>query len=257
MRMMNVLGVDLATRRWGDIGIALLETTGPQIQVRFVRLAEQGYTGVPDGEQLVQYLAHLARQAQVDVVALDGPQAWKAPDNGQVHARIAEHLLHTQTKTGLPGMAKPGTALRFVHFSIQCFDLFAQQGWSRLHGPDAQPIGGQLAVEVYPTAVWRALGITPLPAKSKCSATDVACWLRDLQAIYPLALIQTPTHDEVQALVAGLVGLAVASGNPQAYRCYGAAPFLLDGTWREGYLANLMDFVVMMTLEQPKVVELV
>jgi hypothetical protein len=52
-------------------------------------------------------------------------------------------------------------------------------------------------------------------------------------------LTQTPTHDEVQALVAGLVGLAVTSGNPQAYHCYGAAPFLLDDTWREGYLVNL------------------
>ena len=237
--MTNVLAIDLATRHWSDIGIALLQPIDQQIQVTFVRLAEQGWLGVPESKQLVQFIDHLARQEQVSVIAVDGPQAWKAPDNGQIHARGGELLLHTQTKTGLPGTTKPGTALRFAHFSIQCFDLLAERGWSRLARSDRQPFDSRLAVEVYPTAVWRALGMTPLPAKNKCSPAEVARWFDGLQTLYPLMVAQLPTHDELQAIVAGLVGLAIASGNSNAYHCYGTEPVLLDGAWREGYLINL------------------
>jgi hypothetical protein len=40
----------------------------------------------------------------------------------------------------------------------------------------------------------------------------------------------------LQALVAGLAGVAIGRGVADAYQAVGVAPRLIDGIWREGYI---------------------
>lgn len=47
-----------------------------------------------------------------------------------------------------------------------------------------------------------------------------------------------PTHDQLQALVAGVAGLSLLVGHSASYQVVGTAPFFLDGTWREGFIIN-------------------
>jgi hypothetical protein len=198
-----------------------------------VRPASYGLTGTPDPQHLAELVGTVARTAGARVITIDGPQAWKDPANGLLHSRICERLLYTQTKTGTPGVAKPGTALRFVTFTLAFFDQLAKMGWLRL--TTLAPSSG-VAAEVFPTAAWRALGLKPLPAKSKTKPGDITVWLQRLQISFPLALKDDPTHDELQALIGGLAGLALAKGEAAGFQLVGQPPFLLDGAWREGYI---------------------
>lgn len=235
---MPVISVDLATRHYPDIGIAVLVQHAESITVDFVRPAIRGLTGTPEAQRLADFIGALASEIEAAVITVDGPQAWKDPDNGLIHSRVSERLLHTQTKTGVPGVAKPGTALRFVTFALEFFDQLAERGWPRLTTPILGP-RERVAAEVFPTAAWRALGLTPLPAKSKTKPGDVAVWLQRLQALFPLHVNGEPTHDELQALIGGLGGLALARGAETGFQLVGQPPFLLDGAWREGYILNV------------------
>lgn len=44
--------------------------------------------------------------------------------------------------------------------------------------------------------------------------------------------------NEVQALVAGLAGLALTRGDPAGFSVCGSAPIFEDGCWREGFIVN-------------------
>ena len=234
-----VIAIDLATRRYRDIGIAVLTQTEHAIDVRFVRPTAHGLTGVPEVAQLADFVTTLAQTVGASVIAIDGPQAWKDPDNGLLHSRVSERLLHTQSKAGLPGFCKPGTGLRFVNFAIALFDQFASQGWSRLAGPITSPTTTGHAVEIFPTATWRALGCKPLPSKQATQTGDIDAWLQRLQTLRPLTLESAPSHDELQALVGGLAALALVQGETVGAQLVGRPPFQLDGIWREGYIVNL------------------
>jgi uncharacterized protein YlxP (DUF503 family) len=234
---MHSLGIDLATRRYADIGLALLTRQNGCIQVQLVRPTTTGQRNVPTVTALAGLIAELNKRYPLQVIAIDGPQAWKGADTGLAHARTCEKTLNTQAKTGLPGVAKPASALRFVQFAIDLFDTLAALGWPRLTEPVANP-PIPVAVEVWPTAAWRALGLRALPAKRATAAQDVAHWLAQLQARFPLRLTETPTHDELQAIMAGLVGMALGDGDLPAPQFYGLAPAFCDSAWREGYLVN-------------------
>src|SRR5687768_7840173 len=110
---MSIIAIDLATRRYRDVGIAMLTQTAQAINVRFVPPTAHGLTGVPDVAQLADFVTTLAQKVGASIIAIDGPQAWKDPNNGLLHSRVSERLLHTQSKAGLPGFCKPGTGLRF------------------------------------------------------------------------------------------------------------------------------------------------
>lgn len=235
----SIIGIDLATRRYCDIGIALLEADRQHLNCHFLRPLEHGLPDPPKLEVLADYVCRLATQHDVGVIAIDGPQAWKAPENGLIHQRVSEKVLHTQAKTGLPGSCKPATSLRFVRFAIEFFSALEERGWQRQMNADATL--ERCAIEVFPTAAWRALGCKALPAKSASSSDTVATWLERLQMEInrkngSLHLSQSPTHDELQALMAGLVGLAFASD--KGSRSFGSIPFLLDNEWREGFIVN-------------------
>jgi hypothetical protein len=237
---MHILGIDLATRRYSDIGVALLHQSASAIHVNFLHPAAAGLGGPPQVAMLAEWVADVARQHDVAIIAIDGPQAWKAPDNGLDHARLCEQLLRTQAKTGLPGAVKPGPALRFVRFAIDFFDALAEAGWPRLADAATLPPHSPVTVEVFPTAVWRALGLRPLPAKGKSSVSDIGCWRRQVAERFSLCFRTAPGHDELQALMAGLVALALASGQRDEVALYGAPPYFGGGVWREGYIANFV-----------------
>jgi len=235
----TIIAVDLATRRYQDIGIAVLVQTAQAIDVRFVRPTLHGLTGVPDVAQLADFVTVLAATVGARIIAIDGPQAWKDPNNGLPHSRTSEWLLHTQSKTGLPGFCKPGTALRFVTFSIALFDQLTARGWPRLAGPMIAPSAQGAAIEIFPTATWRALGLKALPSKRAIQPGDLNVWLQRLRAQFPLTINGEPTHDELQALVGGLSGLALARGEDSGFQLVGRPPFRHAGVWVEGYILNV------------------
>lgn len=231
----SILGLDLATRRYRDIGIGILQEESGQINCQFLRPGDHQLVDPPGVEALAEYVAKIADAYQVRVIAIDGPQAWKAPDNGLEHQRASEKALRTQAKTGLFGLCKPQSSLRFVRFAIDFYMALEERGWPRQE--NATATSEKCVIEVFPTAAWRALGVKALPAKPACSNEMVAQWLSQLLARFPLRLEQTPTHDELQALMAGLVGWAFAQ--QRGYQSYGLMPQRVDGHWQEGFIVNL------------------
>ena len=230
--MMAVVSVDLAWRRHADIGVAVLRPEGAALGASFrpLRLPDP-----PAPAALAAALATLCAEVGARTLLLDGPAAWKDPDNGLVHARVCERELNTPAKTGLPGVAKPATYLGFVRFCVAVFDALDALGWPRYAG--SQPAGERVAVEAFPTGAWRALGLPALPAKGKCDAALVAERSALLAGHGGLELRGTPSHDELQALVAALAGPALAARDPDGVRLAGVAPFYRDGAWREGFIA--------------------
>src|SRR5262249_46550979 len=153
----SVISVDLALKRWADIGVAVLTDDGNCIRVEFRKLANGGTPGPRDAHELVAQLFDLVRAYDASIVLIDGPQAWKDPDNGIAHMRICERELRTPAKTGLPGTVKPATWTPFVSFSIEVFDALQVDGLQRLsvRQPKVVP-GGSLLLEVFPTSAWRS-----------------------------------------------------------------------------------------------------
>jgi uncharacterized protein DUF429 len=188
---------------------------------------------VPDVDALAEWLVALADSCGAQLLLIDGPQAWKDEANGLVHQRRCERELHTQAKTGPPGRVLPGTQRRFTELAIALFDSLAARGFPRFD--PARP-GSRAALEVFPTACWRALGRRPLPGKRKTSAAELASAADFLSTRCGLRFRATPTHDELQAAVAGLAGLALCGHPGLAWSAVGSAPFQVGGVWREGVI---------------------
>nr|WP_226856507.1 DUF429 domain-containing protein [Acidithiobacillus caldus] len=226
----TVLSVDLAYKRYRDCGIALLRRGDGEIRVEFPNL---GLSGSPRPDALAQRLAEIAAELGASCMLLDGPQAWKDGDNGCAHSRCSERALNTPAKTGTPGQVKPANYGPFVAFSIAVFDTLAQLGWPRLEDPHQSQ--GR-AVESFPTAAWRGLGLRTLPAKAKTHPIDLDAAFSSLCARFPLQVARKPNHDELQALVAGLAGLALEVQEEAGYWAAGVAPFWKAGMVREGFI---------------------
>ena len=97
---------------------------------------------------------------------------------------------------------------------------------------------GNYAIESLPLSTWRTLGIPSLPAKRRARPEHITASLTAIENLFPVQVERTPSHDELQALVAGLAGLAVERGDPHGYVAAGIEPRYADGTWREGYIVN-------------------
>ena len=82
------------------------------------------------------------------------------------------------------------------------------------------------------------MGIPPLPGKASTTSTVVNERLRALRNVFPLDVADDLTHDELQALVSGLAGIALESRNTDGVIVAGIAPVQIDGTWREGFIVN-------------------
>lgn len=228
---MPVLSVDLAYRRHRDIGVVLLTDDARELEARFLQV---DLHGDPKPDTLAEYFVNLASESHASLLLVDGPQGWKDPHNGFEHSRVCERQLNTPAKTGLPGVVKPGNYGPFVAFSIAFFDQLSARGWPRYQL--ANNTAGT-AVETFPLAAWRSLGLPTLPAKTKTSPTVLRQAKDALLAARPTRLAAEPNHDELQALVAAFAGLALVRGSAAEVLLAGKPPFLLEGTYREGFIA--------------------
>src|ERR1035441_9333160 len=163
---MAVLSVDLAYRRWSDLGIVVLDRSkaplapfdyGPgarpiACQILASSAAGQG-DGPIDANVLAGRLNYLCTARGIRVMMLDGPQAWKSKTNGCEHARVSERQLNTAAKTGLPGMVKPITYRPFAEFCLDVYDALCRRGWRRMDTSDRSAAPqDRVLVESYPHA---------------------------------------------------------------------------------------------------------
>jgi hypothetical protein len=236
---MPVLSVDLACRSWSDLGVVLLEQKGPQEDMRIAcEIFHWQDKASPSVVELAIRLNTLCLERKVNILMLDGPQAWKSEDNGYQFCRTSERELNTSAKTGLPGTVLPGTYERFVGFCLALYDALERLGWQRLATREGQTDGSprRILVESYPHAAWKSLGIPPLPAKRKCRVSHLAEAYAALTALLPITTSQPPNHDQLQAIVGGLPGLAIEQRNETAARIVGQPPRREGGHWREGFI---------------------
>ena len=264
---MAVLSVDLACRRWSDLGIVVLSRVpsrlpAPPVTCEILSLDPPGFgaaddrgphgqvfvrgvdgRGPIDPEILAGRLNHLCAVRNICILVLDGPQAWKSGDNGLKHARVSERQLNTAAKTGLPGMVKPATYRSFAEFCMDVYDALCRRGWRRLE-TRPQPASPEPAlasqqrvlVESYPHAAWKSLALKPLPAKRRARVSDLAEAYGALRAVVPFTTNRPPNHDQLQAIVGGLPGLALEEHDPAAMRVVGNPPRREQGHWREGFI---------------------
>ena len=263
-----ILSVDLACHRWSDLGIVVLDRLRPPRSVspaepgpgqRFSSLfnphnepepsprliaceiipsvAAEPAGGPVDANILAGRLNHLCGVRGIRIMMLDGPQAWKSRSNGLEHARVSERQLNTAAKTGLPGMVKPITYRPFAEFCLDVYDALCRRGWRRLETRDHP--GSRLdriLVESYPFAAWKSLGLRPLPSKRRARVSDLAEAYHALGSLIPITTDRPPNHDQLQAIVGGLAGLALEDRNTAGARIVGNPPRREEGHWREGFI---------------------
>ena len=261
-----VLSVDLACRRWSDLGVVVLNRVrrespasdaepnavvaceiipfvdsgvGPQgLDPKIGRgRVDAGIGAGIDAEILAGRLNHLCAVRGICVLMLDGPQAWKSRGNGLKHARGCERQLNTAAKTGLPGIVKPITYRSFAEFCMDVYDALCRRGWRRLETCDQPVLPPQrILVESYPYAAWKSLGLKPLAAKRRARVSDLAEAYGALRALVPFTTNRPPNHDQLQAIVGGLPGLDLEEFNPSGVRIVGNRPRREEGHWREGFI---------------------
>jgi hypothetical protein len=252
-----ILSVDLAFRLWSDLGIVVLNRVEPNLVAASSPFGEsnapisceiipskqpEDAPGPVDPNILAGRLNHLCGVRGIRVIMLDGPQAWKSRHNGLEHARVSERQLNTAAKTGLPGMVKPITYRPFAEFCVDVYDALCRRGWRRLDTRD-QPASPQdrILVESYPHAAWKSLGLKPLPSKRRARVSDLAAAYHALNSLIPITTNHPPNHDQLQAIVGGLPGLALEAHNLEAHNTAGARivgnpPRREEGQWREGFI---------------------
>ncbi len=201
--------------------------------MRLVRPEALGLRGEPRVEPFADAIATLAERERASLVLLDGPQGWRAERSALEHQRVCERLALTPGKTGPVGVVKPKSWTRMAVFSVALFDALHARGWARFR---AAWRGERAAIESFPTHAWRSLGRTPMPGKS--ASGDLRPWRAHLQALGVRDLTAQATHDELQAVVAGLAGLALLAAGTSAVDIRGEEPRREAGQWREGYIVS-------------------
>ena len=233
---MKIISVDLASGDYNEIGLVVIERLSESVAIIPIQLTSVGLRGRPQPSDLAAFLVSFAEKLGALAIGLDGPQGWKDAANGYLHSRVCEAKLGTQGKTGLPGMTKPATYLGFIQFCIDTFDELAGIGWTRLRENPAT--GGGNAVETFPTAAWKAMGLRPLPGKRRAKDEQIRTWTESLLQLGAIELGAPLSHDELQAAIAGLGILALAEQRQDGYDAVGEPPFEREGLWFEGYIVN-------------------
>ena len=93
------------------------------------------------------------------------------------------------------------------------------------------------AYESFPTHARRALGHPPLPGKGR-TGTNLSRWTAILRDEFRVAWPRTPSHDEIQAVVAGIAGLQLEAHGPRGCTVCGETPIVENGEWREGFIVS-------------------
>jgi hypothetical protein len=173
---------------------------------------------------------------KANFIVVNGPQGWKAPDDGLDYSRRCEHELSTPTRTGLPGETKPADHLDFTQFSVSLFDELATLLYPRLSTTGDWP--AHVAVESYPTAAWQSLGIAAPSAKENTTSAALVERRKALENCFPMDVRGELSYADLQATVAGMAGVALESRNLAGLAFAGVEPLFVGGTWREGYILN-------------------
>ena len=222
-----------------DIGVALVtyDDGGGKHDSLTARAFDVPLSGRPSVAALASWLREMVETHDVRCLCIDGPLGWRSPDTDSPHCRLSERAVRAPGKTGLPpDGVKPRTYLGFTTFSIALFESFLSSADWALPGDPAAVPTARVVTESFPTAGWRALGLSPLMAKGRASVVDVQDAGVRLQARTGITLEQVRTHDQLQAVVGGIAGAWWAAGRTSHVQLAGAAPFRLDGSWREGYI---------------------
>jgi len=222
--VLTVLGVDLASRGWTDTGTALLSfRVDREVEWEAVRYNVIPWPSEPvSPEAMADLIDSFAIDHNVKAVSLDGPQGWREPDAGSRPGvgRWCEYEARTQGKTGTYGVTYPAPQVSWVRFCIRVFERLMELGHARLvnspHGCPLQlpPAESYFLMECFPTRTWRSSNLAPLPAKAAANASNVAAWSSTLWQRYgfPTDGPWSGSHDDLQAVVAALVGAAVLGG---------------------------------------------
>lgn len=207
----------------------MLRSEGDRIRCELERSHLAALGAAPELEPLADFLVGLCKRHDARLLLIDGPQAWKDEANGLRCQRVCEKALATPGKTGVPEVVLPRTWTRFAKLSIALFDALACRGLPRSAG----------AFESFPTASWRALGERPLPGKNARKRRldeEVRARARVLAERFGVEFSADPGHDELQAAVAGLAGIALEGHRSLACELHGVPPYPLYGSWREGVI---------------------
>lgn len=108
-------------------------------------------------------------------------------------------------------------------------------GFRRLR--NASRLSLPLALEIFPTAAWRGLGLEPLPAKNKCPVGHLLRYRRALARRARVRFAGELTHDGLQAVAGGLAGIGIVAPDRAACVLVGRPLPRQGGSWREGYIA--------------------
>jgi hypothetical protein len=238
----TVLSVDLASRRYRDNGLAILRDVRSagtsargvgEVHVELLSPAALGLADPPQPAAFARVLNAVAEDVGARVMLLDGPQGWRAGRSALVHQRQCERDTRAPGKTGLPGIVKPATWTRMAEFSVALFDALDSLGWPRL---DARWSGGRAAIESFPTQAWRSLGLAALPSRAKTPSLEP--WRQQLLQVGRCEIPEAATHDELQAIVAGLAGVQLLRDGFGAVDARGCDPQHEAGHWREGWIVS-------------------
>ena len=216
MARRTVLGVDLASAAWASNGTAVL--TFDEGRVLEVTPGAIAWPAAPlTARALAQAIDGFARERKVCCIALDGPHAWRDPETPAELpgvGRRSEYLCRTQGKTGAYPKTYPGNQRPWIEHCIDVFTALLEQQGVVLQERLGAVVGGYGVIETYPTAVWRQSGLVPLPSKAK--KPKLAGFARALSAAFTLPAFNATSHDDLQAVAAGLCAVGAAGGPARA-----------------------------------------
>lgn len=226
MSSIRVLGIDLAIKTWADNGSALVEFAASGWQscrVGVVPWLNDAPGPVPPDE-MAKVLDAFARGNGVAAICLDGPQGWREPGLTSAErpgcGRWAEYEVRAQGKMGEYGETFPRNQAPWMRYCIEVFShLLARPGVVLVNDRDgvnlAASPNGYYLLEVFPTSIWRASGLAPLPGKRRTTPARLADGRRWLAARYSMPAGFIPdrgSHDDLQAVVAALPGVGLLGG---------------------------------------------
>ena len=229
---MTIISIDLACKRYSDIGVAILRDEGTAIDAT---VSSPPLQGAPNALSLAEWIGELSAKHSATYIFLDGPQGWKRHDSTLKHSRACESAFNTPAKTGTKGTVKPATYTRFAQFSINVFEALTTAGLS-LFGFQPENADRCILFESFPFGAWRKLEIPHLPSKAKATQRDTDVRLASLQQMFTIPRVTMLNHDQLQALVAGIAGIQIHRGGVAAVSICGEPPIRPDGFWCEGFI---------------------
>lgn len=246
----SVLGIDLASRSWGDNGSCLLtfESTTKRWTEMQSRCVDKWPTEELNGPQMASFLADYAKTHDIAGISLDGPQGWREPQAALRDGvgRLCEYEARCQGKTGEIGKTYPSTQRGWIEFCIDVFSCLQEAGGVIPSTDECHAVLTERRedsfwlIECFPTSIWRTSGLPVLPGKSRCLRNGIKLepFREALAGAFglPPDRCLNASHDDLQALVAALpmAGLLGGPAKPiprgkDSYACE-------NGHWVEGII---------------------